>query len=173
MFSLKINYEKIFRPAVSLFIIAQANNAQSTKAGGNERPNIIFIMSDDHAYQAISAYGFGLNHTPHIDALAREGMLFTRAFVNNSLCAPSRAAIITGKYSHLNGITGNGTEKFDSSQVTFPKLLKAAGYQTALVGKWHLNSEPTGFDYWNILPGQGLYYTPDFISPAGKKRVEG
>ncbi len=156
------------------YFFASPGNAQiAAKKNNDYRPNIIFIMSDDHAYQAIGAYGYGLNKTPSIDLLAKQGMLFNRAFVNNSLCAPSRAAIITGKYSHLNGITGNGTEKFDSSQTTFPKLLQKVGYQTALIGKWHLNSEPTGFDYWNILPGQGLYYNPDFINADGRKRVEG
>lgn len=140
---------------------------------GQQRPNIIFIMSDDHAYQAISSYGFGLNHTPHIDKLANEGILFRSAFVNNSLCAPSRAAFLTGKYSNMNGIKGNGNEVFDGSQPTFPKLLQQAGYQTAIIGKWHLVSDPIGFDYWNILPGQGDYYNPDFIDNGIKKRVNG
>lgn len=138
-----------------------------------KRPNIVFILSDDHAYQAISAYGFGLNHTPNIDKLANEGILFKNAFVNNSLCSPSRAGIITGKFSHLNGITGNENLVFDGSQTTFPKLLHNAGYQTALIGKWHLISNPTGFDYWNILPGQGDYYNPDFIDNGVKGRVNG
>jgi arylsulfatase A-like enzyme len=138
-----------------------------------KRPNVVFILSDDHAYQAISAYGFGLNETPHIDRLAKEGMLFKNAFVNNSLCSPSRAGIITGKYSHLNGILGNRDQAFDGSQTTFPKLLQQAGYQTALIGKWHLISNPTGFDYWNILPGQGDYYNPDFINNGVKGRVKG
>jgi arylsulfatase A-like enzyme len=138
-----------------------------------QRPNIIFVLSDDHAYQAISSYGFGLSHTPNIDKLAHEGMLFTNAFVNNSLCAPSRASFITGKYSHLNGIEGNGDLAFDGSQMTFPKLLHNAGYQTAMIGKWHLISDPTGFDYWNVLPGQGDYYNPDFIDNGVKGRVNG
>lgn len=138
-----------------------------------QRPNIVFIMSDDHAYQAISSYGYGINSTPHIDQLANKGILFKNAFVTNSLCAPSRAAILTGKYSHLNGIKGNGEELFDGAQVTFPKLLQAAGYQTALVGKWHLGSDPTGFDYWNIIPGQGDYYNPDFINNGVRGRVKG
>jgi arylsulfatase A-like enzyme len=138
-----------------------------------QRPNIVFIMSDDHAYQAISAYGYGINKTPHIDQLAKEGVLFRNAFVTNSLCAPARAAILTGKYSHLNGIKGNGGELFDGSQVTFPKLLQQAGYQTALIGKWHLESDPTGFDYWNIIPGQGDYYNPDFINNGVRGRVKG
>lgn len=138
-----------------------------------QRPNIVFVLSDDHAYQAISSYGFGLNNTPHIDKLAEEGILFRNAFVNNSLCAPSRAAFLTGKYSHLNGILGNRELVFDGSQNTFPKLLHESGYQTALMGKWHLVSNPTGFDYWNILPGQGDYYNPDFINNGVKGRVNG
>jgi arylsulfatase A-like enzyme len=138
-----------------------------------KRPNIVFILSDDHAYQAISAYGFGLNQTPNIDRLAKEGMLFKNAFVNNSLCSPSRAAILTGKYSHINGILGNRDDPFNGSQATFPKLLQQAGYQTAMIGKWHLISNPTGFDYWNILPGQGDYYNPDFINNGVKGRVTG
>ncbi|KAA9036079.1 sulfatase [Ginsengibacter hankyongi] len=148
------------------FLFSSTINAQ-------KRPNIVFVLSDDHAYQAISSYGFGLNHTPNIDKLAQEGMLFTNAFVDNSLCAPSRASFITGKYSHINGIQGNRDLVFDGSQVTFPKLLHNAGYQTAIIGKWHLISDPTGFDYWNVLPGQGDYYNPDFINNGVKGRVEG
>jgi arylsulfatase A-like enzyme len=147
--------------------------ATQTCIFGQQRPNIVFIMSDDHAYQAISAYGFGLNNTPHIDKLATQGILFRNAFVTNSLCAPARAAVLTGKYSHLNGIKGNGDEKFDGSQETFPKQLQQAGYQTALIGKWHLESNPTGFDYWNIIPGQGDYYNPDFIENGVRARVQG
>lgn len=138
-----------------------------------QQPNIVFIMSDDHGYQAISAYGYHLNQTPFLDTLAKEGILFDRAFVNNSLCSPSRAAILTGKYSHMNGIKGNDGEVFDGAQETFPKLLQQAGYQTALVGKWHLVSNPTGFDYWNILPGQGDYYNPVFKDASGEKQVMG
>lgn len=155
---------------VSLLILQSCKTKEQKQ---EQRPNIVFIMSDDHAYQAISAYGDSLNHTPNIDRLAREGMIFNRAFVNNSLCAPSRAAILTGKYSNMNGIKGNGDEVFDGSQETFPKLLRRAGYQTAMIGKWHLVSEPTGFDFWNVLPGQGDYYNPDFIDSTGTKRVEG
>lgn len=154
-------------------LITILNSCDQKKKSQSQRPNIIFIMSDDHAYQAISAYGDSLNHTPNIDKLAQEGMLFNRAFINNSLCAPSRAAILTGKYSNMNGIKGNGDEVFDGSQITFPKLLHQAGYQTAMIGKWHLVSNPTGFDFWNILPGQGDYYNPDFIDSTGTKQVEG
>jgi arylsulfatase A-like enzyme len=120
----------------------------------------VFIFSDDHAFQAISAYGSRLNKTPNIDRLASEGMRFDRAMVTNSICAPSRAVILTGKYSHLNGLRDNRVT-FDGSQQTFPKLLRQAGYQTAIVGKWHLKSDPSGFDYWQVLPGQGAYYNPD------------
>jgi arylsulfatase A-like enzyme len=135
-------------------------------------PNILFIFADDHAYQAISAYGSRINHTPNIDRLAREGMLFRNAMVTNSICAPSRAVILTGKYSHLNGVIDNAVA-FDGAQQTFPKLLQKAGYQTALFGKWHLKTDPTGFDAWEILPGQGSYYNPDMLVAGGKRRHEG
>ena len=128
-------------------------------------PNIVFIFSDDHAYQAISAYNDPrrLIETPHIDRLAKEGMRFDRCVVPNSICGPSRATVLTGKYSHLNGFYNNTNSRFDGSQTTFPKLLHAAGYQTALFGKWHLVTDPTGFDEWHILPGQGVYYNPYMI----------
>lgn len=137
-----------------------------------KRPNIVLVFSDDHAYQAISAYDGRLNRTPNIDRIAREGVRFDNALVTNSICAPSRAVVLTGKYSHLNGVIDN-RQRFDGEQQTFPKLLKAAGYQTALFGKWHLQSPPTGFDAWEILPGQGSYYNPDFITPSGNKRRNG
>ncbi|MCG8307418.1 MAG: sulfatase [Cytophagales bacterium] len=137
-----------------------------------KQPNILFIMTDDHGYQAISAYGHNLIQTPGIDRLATEGVIFRNSFVTNSICGPSRAVMLTGKHSHANGMLNNTTE-FDGAQLTFPKLLRQAGYQTAIVGKWHLKSEPTGFDYWNILPGQGQYYNPDFIEMGEKKKVEG
>lgn len=137
-------------------------------------PNIVFIFSDDHAFQAISAYGSMINHTPNIDRLAKEGMLFRNCYVTNSICGPSRAVIQTGKYSHLNGFhTNSGNERFDGSQQTFPKLLQAAGYQTAMIGKWHLVSDPTGFDYWHILPGQGAYYNPPMIENGKQVKHEG
>lgn len=135
-----------------------------------DKPNIIFIFTDDHAYQAISAYGSMINHTPNIDRIAREGMRFDRALVTNSICAPSRAVILTGKYSHLNGVLDNRL-RFDGSQQTFPKLLQAAGYQTAMFGKWHLKTAPTGFDAWEVLPGQGAYYNPDMrVGPGDTRR---
>ncbi len=136
------------------------------------RPNILFMFADDHAWQAVSAYGSRLNHTPNIDRIAQEGMLFRDALVTNSICAPSRAVILTGKYSHLNGVLSNAVA-FNGSQQTFPKLLRGAGYQTALIGKWHLQSEPTGFDHWEVLPGQGAYYNPDMLYAGGKRQHTG
>jgi len=139
------------------------------------RPNILFILSDDHAWQAISAYGESrhLIQTPNIDRLAREGMRFDRFLVNNSLCGPSRAAFITGTYSHINGFYNNYNCRFDGSQATFPQLLQKAGYQTAMFGKWHLESDPTGFDYWSILPGQGRYYNPPMIQNGRRVKHSG
>lgn len=145
----------------------------TTLGFSQKRPNIVFIMSDDHATQALSAYGSKMIQTPHLDQLAKEGTLFTQAFCTNSICGPSRAVILTGKYSHLNRYIVNETTAFDSSQTTFPKLFRKAGYQTALIGKWHLGSDPTGFDYWNILPGQGEYFDPMFNEMGNTKRVEG
>lgn len=139
------------------------------------RPNIVFIFSDDHAYQAISAYGGRLASvapTPNIDRIAEQGMRFDHATVTNSICAPSRAVIQTGKHSHINGTRDNVVE-FDGTQQTFPKLLQQAGYETAMIGKWHLKSEPIGFDYWQVLPAQGHYYNPDFRTPEGIVREHG
>lgn len=136
------------------------------------RPNIVFIMTDDHAYQAMSAYDDRFIQTPNLDRIGKEGVLFRNSFVTNSICAPSRAVLLTGKHSHLNGQIDNFT-RFDSSQATFPKYLQAAGYQTALIGKWHLKSQPTGFDNWEILIGQGNYYNTDFIENGEKKRSSG
>jgi arylsulfatase A-like enzyme len=138
----------------------------------SSRPNIILVFADDHAAHAISAYGSRINETPNLDRLANEGMLFRNALVTNSICAPSRAVILTGKHSHLNGVYTN-RERFDSAQLTFPKLLQQAGYQTAIIGKWHLKSEPTGFDYWDILPGQGDYYNPTFLTLGDTVRYTG
>jgi arylsulfatase A-like enzyme len=139
---------------------------------GRGRPNIVFIMADDHASRAIGCYGGGLNQTPNIDRIAREGVRFDNCFCTNALCAPSRAGILTGRYSHLNGIRNN-SQVFDGTQETFPKILQAAGYETAFLGKWHLTSDPTGFDYWNVLPGQGDYYNPDLIEAGTWKQVPG
>lgn len=150
---------------------------QSSAQNGQQRPNIIYIMSDDHAYQAISAYGSALKElaaTPNIDRIAREGIRFDRCLVTNSISGPCRAVILTGKYSHLNGFVANeGQKPFDGSQQTFPKLLQKAGYSTAMIGKWHLGSDPTGFDHWEILPGQGSYYNPEFITRDGRHTEKG
>src|SRR5262245_12523965 len=139
-----------------LFVAFVAFCFLSAAIAADKRPNILFIMSDDHAYQAISAYGSNRNQTPHIDRIAKDGMRFDRAFVTNSICGPSRAVILTGKYSHLNGYPDNaGNARFNGRQQTVAKLLQAAGYNTAMIGKWHLNTDPTGFDFWQILLGQG------------------
>lgn len=136
-------------------------------------PNILFIMSDDHAYQAISAYDNTLIETPNIDRIANDGMLFTNACVTNSICAPSRAVILTGKHSHLNGKIDN-IFPFDTTQMTFPQLLQQNGYQTAMFGKLHFGNNPKGFDEFQILPGQGHYYNPEFITKKeGKKTIYG
>jgi arylsulfatase A-like enzyme len=136
------------------------------------RPNILLIMSDDHATAAISCYGSRLLQTPHLDRLASQGTRFTQCFATNAICSPSRAAILTGKYGHKNGVMA--FDPFDGTQATLPKYLQQAGYHTGLVGKWHLTTEPTGFDTWRILPGQGLYHDPVFISPAaGRQKVKG
>ena len=159
--------------AAGIAVTAAASCTQS----GQPRPNIIYIMSDDHAWQAISAYGGALKDlapTPNIDRLAANGMRFDRCLVTNSISGPCRAVVLTGKYSHLNGFLGNERQDpFDGTQQTFPKLLQQAGYNTAIIGKWHLGSDPTGFNYWDILPGQGNYYNPDFITANGRKREEG
>jgi len=147
--------------------LAQARAAEENA----ERPNIVFIFSDDHAYQALGAYNSYLKdvvRTPNLDKLAEQGMLFKRCMVTNSICGPMRAVIQTGKYSHLNGFWRNGN-KFDAiNQTTFPKLLQKAGYQTAVVGKWHLGTHqaPQGYDYSEVLSGQGPYYNPTMLKDA-------
>jgi arylsulfatase A-like enzyme len=166
-----------FRLSAALGIGAALASACNSGPANNQRPNIIYIMSDDHAYQAISAYGGILKDlapTPNIDRIAMNGMRFDRCLVTNSISGPCRAVVLTGKYSHLNGFIKNeGQTPFDGTQQTFPKLLQNAGYTTAIIGKWHLGSDPTGFDYWEILPGQGNYYNPDFINKDGRHREEG
>lgn len=138
-----------------------------------ERPNIVIILTDDHAVSAIGAYGAKYGATPNLDRLAKEGALFNRAFVVNSICGPSRAVLLTGKYSHTNGMRDN-RDTFDASQDVFPARLKQSGFQTAWIGKWHLVSYPQGFDFWKILPGQGQYYNPDMISMKGDtSRIKG
>jgi arylsulfatase A-like enzyme len=145
----------------------------SVHAAGSRPPNIVFIFSDDHAFQAISAYGEArrLLETPHIDRLGKEGMRFERCLVPNSICGPSRATVLTGKYSHLNGFYNNSNSRFDPTQPTVQKLLP--GYQSAVIGKWHLVSDPVGFDHWQILPGQGDYYNPRMIRNGEKIEVPG
>ena len=148
-----------------IIIIATIACTLPRGAVAQTRPNVVFLFSDDHAAHALSAYrqhlayGARLPATPNLDRLAASGMLFVNAFVTNSICGPSRATILTGQYGHLNGVMTNAEELHDAS-VTFPKLLRGAGYQTALIGKWHLRSEPQGFDYYEVLAGQGPYYNP-------------
>ncbi|WP_430813525.1 sulfatase family protein [Carboxylicivirga sp. RSCT41] len=154
---------------LSILLLAGCVQKKETQ----KRPNIIFMMSDDHAYQAISAYSDKLIQTPGIDRLADEGMLFTNACVTNSICAPSRAVILTGKHSHINGKIDNYFP-FDTTQVTFPQILHQSGYQTAMFGKLHFGNNPKGFDEFKILPGQGVYYNPEFITKTeGNITVEG
>ena len=136
------------------------------------RPNILLVFTDDHAAQAVGAYGSTINETPNIDRLAREGMLFANAFVTNSICAPSRATVLTGQYGHLNGVPTN-RDSIHSTAITFPGLLRDAGYQTAIIGKWHLKASPTGFDHFEVLRGQGPYYNPVLYGPTDSVQYEG
>ncbi len=160
-------------PTLFVLILLPVVLASCTTRGEQEtQPNILFIFLDDHSAKAISAYGSEINTTPNIDRLAQEGLRFDRCYVTNSICAPSRATVLTGKYNHLNGQLINGPE-FDGSQQTFPKLLQAAGYQTAIVGKWHLKSAPTGFDHYEILIGQGPYYNPPIRTATDTTVIEG
>ncbi|NKI25476.1 sulfatase [Arenibacter sp. 6A1] len=148
---------------------------QPKKTVENKKPNILFIMADDHAIQAISAYDHPISKiapTPNMDRIAKNGALFTHSYVTNSICGPSRAVILTGKHSHVNGFRQNG-DRFDGSQPTLPKMLQQSGYQTALLGKWHLHGNPEGFDHWKILVDQGNYYNPDFIENGDTTRIQG
>jgi arylsulfatase A-like enzyme len=140
-------------------------------AATSQRPNILFIFSDDHAQHAISAYGSKVNQTPNIDRIAAGGARFTNSFVTNSICTPSRATLITGQYSHLNGVPV--FNRFDGSRDNVAKHLQAGGYHTGMIGKWHLGSDPTGFDRWIVLPGQGQYWDPAFLVPSGRITIEG
>jgi arylsulfatase A-like enzyme len=144
-------------------------------SAATRQPNIVFIYCDDLAYQAISAYGETrkLLDTPNIDRVAKGGIRFDRCLVPNSICGPARATVLTGKYNHLNGFPNNSNSVFDGAQMTFPKLLQKVGYQTAVVGKWHLGSDPTGFDFWQILPGQGIYYNPQMIKMGQQSKITG
>ena len=157
----------VFVASVSLIGIAMLPACQNKKQEQTQRPfNIVYIMTDDHTAQMMSCYDTRYAYTPNLDRIARDGVLFTQSFVANSLSGPSRACMITGKHSHKNGFYDNTHCKFDGSQQTFPKLLQKVGYETALIGKWHLETLPTGFDHWEILPGQGDYYNPKFITSA-------
>ena len=166
----------LLRLFVLLLILGSCNDAKEQQEQKEpKRPNIVFIMTDDHAAQAISAYGHPVSKlapTPNIDRIAANGALFRNNFCTNSICGPSRAVILTGKHSHLNGFRMNG-EVFDGSQPTLPKYLKEAGYRTAIFGKWHLHGLPEGFDDWQILVDQGNYYNPDFIKGEDTTRIEG
>lgn len=156
-----------------LLAACKKNDAKPEKTV--QPPNIVFIMSDDHAFQAISAYGHELGKlapTPNIDRLAKNGALFENNFCTNSICGPSRAVILTGKHSHVNGFRMNG-DRFNGNQATLPKYLQKLGYQTAIVGKWHLHGYPQGFDHWKIIVDQGNYYNPDFIENGDTTRIEG
>jgi len=160
------------KPFILFFILLSFSSCKEKEVVTPKRPNILFIMSDDHAYQAISAYGSQLIETPNIDRIAEEGLLFTNACVSNSICAPSRATILTGKHTHINGKIDNKMP-FDTTQVTFPQLFQKAGYQTAMFGKLHFGNNPKGVDDFMILPGQGHYINPDFITPRGDTTITG
>ncbi|MEM7454585.1 MAG: sulfatase-like hydrolase/transferase, partial [Planctomycetota bacterium] len=163
-----------FCSSLLLFSVPELPAQTVTADPAASRPNIVFIFSDDHALNSISAYGGRLQDvapTPNIDRIAREGALFRNSFCANSICGPSRACILTGKHSHINGFMRNGNN-FDSGQWTFVKDLQESGYATSVIGKWHLKSDPVGFDFWEILPGQGSYYNPDFIRMDGSRHRE-
>lgn len=159
---------------IGLISISCNTNSQSGK-NTDQKPNIVFIMADDHAIQAISAYGHPISKlakTPNIDRIAENGAIFQNSFVTNSICGPSRAVILTGKHSHINGFRQNG-DHFNGSQPTLPKMLQQSGYETAVFGKWHLHGYPEGFDHWKIIVDQGNYYNPDFIDNGDTTRIEG
>lgn len=165
-------------PKLLLFItLAVFNLPVYAVTAAQQRPNIVFIMSDDHAVRAVSAYGESVVETPNIDRIAANGVRFDRAYVGNALCGPSRATTLTGLHSHGNGFYSNEwSGDFDSRQQTFPRLLQDAGYQTAVIGKWHLYSDPVGFDHWEVIDNvfeHGTYYNPHFRSPAGIEKTNG
>jgi len=174
MFLKNMNRRDVMKSIGMLPLCLSSQLSAKTKA---KQPNILFIFSDDHSLQTLGAYRTRMqdfikkhNITPNIDKIAAQGVVFDNSFVGNSICGPSRASILTGKHSHINGFRANG-DKFDSSQWTVAKELQKANYQTAVIGKWHLASLPTGFDDYNILPGQGMYYNPDFISKGSEKPI--
>jgi arylsulfatase A-like enzyme len=166
---------------MTMIVFVALVGSLTSGAHAAERPNIIFIFSDDHTAQAVGAYqghlnyGLELDHspTPNIDRLAQQGMRFDNAFVTNSICKPSRAAVLTGKFGHLNGMKDNKNPNFNRDQLVFTTLLQDAGYKTAIVGKWHLGSEPKGFDYYEVLHGQGPYYNPKMRTREGNVQREG
>jgi len=162
----------LVKSAMAFLMLASAG-----RANGHARPNIGFIMSDDHAVRAVSAYDNSLMETPNIDRIAARGMRFDRAYVGNALCGPSRATMLTGLHSHGNGFYSNEwSGEFDGSQQTLPKLLRGAGYRTAVIGKWHLYSDPVGFDHWDVIDNvfeQGTYYNPEFRSVDGVEETTG
>jgi arylsulfatase A-like enzyme len=160
-----------FWPVAAFAVVTVLLTSVPAQTQRSNRPNIIFIMTDDHAAHAIGAYGSRVNQTPNLDRLAREGALLTSVFATNSICTPSRAAILTGQYSHLNGVTM--FNRFDSSRMTVARLLQAGGYHTGMIGKWHLGSDPAGFDRWEILPGQGAYRNPVFYTASDEKTYTG
>lgn len=155
-----------------LAMFASTAVLRTAAAAGRPQPNILYIMADDHASHAISAYGSAINRTPNLDRIAQGGVRLTNCFCTNSICTPSRAAILTGQYSHRNGVY-TLDDKLDPKHNHVAKELQRGGYQTAMIGKWHLATDPTGFDYWNILPGQGVYYDPTFIKFGERKKYTG
>ncbi len=169
--------DKINKPGLRWAGVSLALLTCSVLASAAERPNIVFILADDHAVRAVSAYDDTLVQTPNIDRIAAGGVRFDRAYVGNSICGPSRATLLTGLHSHANGFYSNEwSGAFDGDQQTFPQLLQKAGYQTAVIGKWHLYSDPTGFDHWQVIDNvleQGTYYNPSFRSPAGIEKTTG
>lgn len=168
-----MRYLVILLMSLLVFQSCKKEAKKTEETNPKKRPNIVYIMADDHAEQAISAYGHPISKlapTPNIDRIANEGALFKNNFCTNSICGPSRAVVLTGKFSHVNGFRMNG-DQFDGGQQTLPKLLQTAGYKTAVIGKWHLHGLPQGFDYWKILTDQGNYYNPDFISINEETKV--
>jgi len=161
----------VFVAIVTLAFLTSAASAAESQVAAPRRPNVLFIFTDDHAQHAISAYGSKVNQTPHLDRIAATGARFTNSFVTNSICTPSRATLLTGQYSHMNGVPV--FNQFDGSRDTLAKRMQAAGYHAGVIGKWHLGSDPTGFDRWIVLPGQGVYRDPTFLGPGGTLAIKG